>query len=328
MIAASKEACAHRKLLDWIGTQLGVQKQDDWYSTSSKEVLKHGGTFLKDFNNSLSSALRIIYPEYEWNPFLLSKHSLSKTQLRKGFDWFATQLGIETQQEWYIVTKKQVEDISGYPHLHSMYKAMKEIYPEYEWYPFLFDEELPKLYWTQQINHKKFFDYVAEHFGIQNLEDWYNIKRSDVVQLGGESLLTRYEGSLYAALKTVYKDFDWNPTMFLKIPQHLISNKKHHRRIFDEVASKLGITQQNEWYSVNTNKVKSSGGGYILYHYKDSLQKALQSIYPEFEWKPFLFGQVSRNYWKDKNNQRNFMDYLISTHNIRSPSQWFDFSYQ
>lgn len=46
------------------------------------------------------------------------------------------------------------------------------------------------------------------------------------------------------------------------------------------------------------------GGGRILSFYKNSPAVALQQIYPEYSWHPWLFNQTPKFYWNTIENRR------------------------
>lgn len=51
----------HRQFLDLIAKELNIKKPQEWYSVSIETVLKKGGgTLLSKYNNSLSSALKVV----------------------------------------------------------------------------------------------------------------------------------------------------------------------------------------------------------------------------------------------------------------------------
>lgn len=57
------------KLFDWIGEVLEVQKFEDWYKVTVKDIRSLGyGSLLSEFySGSLFSALQNVYPQYDWN---------------------------------------------------------------------------------------------------------------------------------------------------------------------------------------------------------------------------------------------------------------------
>jgi hypothetical protein len=56
-----------RNCFEWLGKQLGIRKQEDWYKKTSSEVAEKGGNgLLQYFGSSLSFALASSFPELTW----------------------------------------------------------------------------------------------------------------------------------------------------------------------------------------------------------------------------------------------------------------------
>jgi hypothetical protein len=62
--------------------------------------------------------------------------------------------------------------------------------------------------------------------------------------------------------------------------------------------------------------MKREGGSTLLQTFGGSMQYALKSLYPEHNWNPFKFSSVTKGYWKDIQNQRQFMEYVYNSSSI------------
>lgn len=62
----------HRKKMDRIAEQLGIETQEAWYKVTGLQVMQHGGEYMlyAHYNSSLFHALQHVYPEFSWNPLL------------------------------------------------------------------------------------------------------------------------------------------------------------------------------------------------------------------------------------------------------------------
>jgi hypothetical protein len=54
----------------------------------------------------------------------------------------------------------------------------------------------PAHYWDNVQNQRQFFDQAAIQLQIKEPKDWFQVKVNDIVQLGGVSLLKKYNKSL------------------------------------------------------------------------------------------------------------------------------------
>jgi hypothetical protein len=83
------------------------------------------------------------------------------------------------------------------------------IYPDYSWKAFMFKGGVPKGYWNSLSNQREYFDWLGSQLGIKTLDDWYNVKVSDMKEKGAFGLLQNYGSSLTKALKAIYPNHDW-----------------------------------------------------------------------------------------------------------------------
>jgi hypothetical protein len=80
-----------------------------------------------------------------------------------------------------------------------------ELYPEYPWIMWLF-EMVPRGFWDDESNHKKFLDWFGDKHNIDNASKWYSIKREQIDHCGGSTLVGKYGNSLsrYIHPKTTF----------------------------------------------------------------------------------------------------------------------------
>ncbi len=64
-----------------------------------------------------------------------------------------------------------------------------------------------------------------------------------------------------------------------------------------------------------------------LHYYDRNLKRALEEVYPEYEWHPWLFTHfiLEDNFWESEKNRRSYLDWLGRTHlniqNSNSPQE-------
>jgi hypothetical protein len=49
----------------------------------------------------------------------------------------------------------------------------------------------------------------------------------------------------------------------------------------------------------------------------------LKAVYPEHPWEASRFAKRANNYWKDKANQKAFLDELAVKLNVKKPEDWY-----
>jgi hypothetical protein len=58
-------------------------------------------------------------------------------------------------------------------------------------------------------------------------------------------------------------------------------------------------------------------------YYSSSPLKLLSTVFPEYEWLPWKFGVIKRDFWHDVKNQRKFMEFSAKELNIKEMSDWY-----
>lgn len=161
----------------------------------------------------------------------------------------------------------------------------------------------PKSFWTPE-NVKNFFDMFGKKCGVNQLEDWYKIKTSEVAtEKGGKGLLKRYKSSLSKALKHAYPDYDWQTWKFEKAPQRYWIDEANQRQLFDWAATQLNITHLDGWYKITLSDIRRLGNGMeavLNRFYGRSVIRALTKLYPEHDWKVWKFKQVPKGFWDNE----------------------------
>lgn len=243
------------------------------------------GRGLHNSNQSLLKAFCRAFPEYEWQPWLfqtLCNNSWSDSTLhRPFFDWLAERIGIEHYEQWYDAKHIIEENHRGLLNHYkgSLLTALEAIFPEFEWFAWLFPSA-PVGYWDELEHQKKFIDWIASDFGIQQPEEWYKITVGTVNGLGGQGLLSLY-GSLPKLLQRFYPDIKWHPWLFEQLPSNFWTDFNNQKDFLTWLQHQLEIKKPEQWSKVTHAIIKQYGGRGLLEFYQNSLPSALQTILPD-----------------------------------------------
>src|SRR5690606_32804420 len=62
----------HCKFLCWLGDRLKISTPSDWMKVTSEDAELYGGGYLLRtfYSNQISKALRAIFPEVDWDPWI------------------------------------------------------------------------------------------------------------------------------------------------------------------------------------------------------------------------------------------------------------------
>jgi len=195
---------------------------DDWYEIKTETIRENGGSgILAFYKNCLSTALKQVYPEVEWNLHRFNRVPVNwwneDRNQRLFFDNLAKKLGIKQWEDWY-----EVKNLAGlmYEHKgeHLMNKkyggspssAIMTTYPEYNWKSWKFSST-PKNYWKKRENIVEFMEHVAKELNIRKLDDWYGVSRAQLIQFRPmRRLMTIHGGGLLKVLAFLHPNFPWD----------------------------------------------------------------------------------------------------------------------
>jgi hypothetical protein len=250
---------------------------------------------------------------------------LSAKQLRqrKTLDKLAALFKINQQSDWYEVRgvefKRRKIWFVRKSFADSIYNTLQTLYSEFTWHPWLF-KHAPRKFWRNQNNQRKYFEWLEEELGIENKEQWYTVKESEVMERGGSSLFILYHRSLPAALLSVFPEYGFLPWKFSHIPARFWTDIKNQRRYFDWIADEHGIETQRDWYNLKLEDFQCES---LMQQYDYSFIKALPSIYPEYTWHTWLFQKVPGGFWDEEGNVIQYLDWVTHRLNITSSTDWY-----
>ena len=338
-----------------LAQKLKINSAEDWYRVTSRQLdtaidLEFRQLIAKKFDSSFLKLLKRFYSasrEHEWRPWLFQSRSstsadpmytlfddsvdkgfwTSKENRKAFFDWMASdsQLAIKHwPNDWYQVSRKQfvkagqrgAASMLSHYYSDSLIKALQDLYPEFEWIPWLFKSGVPQGFWKDMENRRKYFEWLAPKLNVSQPSDWYQVNSSKIAQViesestsgsGSNSsagqdeastpssrsrmlLSEYYNDSLLKALEDIYPNEQWLPWKFHSVPGNFWKDRSNRKKFFDWLGAKFGVFHPRDWaqVSISAEEVAELGGGGLIHNvYHDSLSKALADIYPEHKdlWK-------------------------------------------
>ncbi len=339
----------HREYLEWVEKQLNIKLLDDWYQVKKDELLDIPGTkvFLSLYDNSLPKMLSSLYPHRNWNAWQFENvHDSYWSNIlhqRDFVDWVASSqcLHLKEKNDWYYVKREDIVQHRGGESVLNQYFAdlgtlLEVIYPEHVWDPFSVEASSSSLvspfhFWSLLDNRRRFFDWLGKQLSISSLDGWYQV---NTVAIGGgqgnDFMRVYYQGYLANALQSVYPDYHWKVWRFDRSPNEFwMSDKSTHRLVLEDIAQQLEIgSDMSRWYNITASDVTSkSGGTSLLNRYEGSLLKTLQSLYPDYEWYPWLFAKIPKTYWSDVKNVKKYIEWLAIKLGMEKLDEWYNVSF-
>jgi hypothetical protein len=112
-----------------------------------------------------------------------------------------------------------------------------------------------------------------------------------------------------------------------RVPKGYWQNKENQRKLFNNIAEKLNIRTQEDWYSISRRQLTQYGGETLLrLYYNNSLYSALKSIYPMYSWSRLMCINVPHNFWTKKSNRREYFDWISQQLGIEKQEDWYNYS--
>ena len=209
-------------------------------------------------------------------------------------DQLSSQLNIKNVTDWYSKSKEVLPHLSFlisqdflnagaesllHNHNDSPFELLSFLYPDYNWLPWKFASP-PKAMWQNLSNQRKFLEFAAHHFHIQDMSDWYNIRvkvcifppkvtvTKDITSIGGAGLLqNHYNNSLCALLQRIYPEYPWLPWKFPACPRNYWDNLDNQRKFMDWAGKQLKINEMSDWYKItykvgNFHEISLKNKGY------------------------------------------------------------------
>lgn len=172
--------------------------------------------------------------------------------------------------------------------------------------------------WDDPQIRKPILDLIVEKYGFKSEEDWYKLTRKMVLDVGGAELIKYYDQSPIKLLRSTFPDYDWKPWLLPNPPRNYWQNLDNLKLYFDWLSEKLGIKTLEDWYKIDYKNLYEFGFGGKAYLYQ-----SLVKIYPDYDWKPWLFKNSPR-VWHDPKIRSKFFDWLEKELEIKTSEDWYD----
>jgi len=211
---------------NWLGERLGYKNIDDWYKITQTLIHKNYGCGLltNKYRDSPIMFLEGVFHDTEWLPWKFGVTQMGYWDTIENHKiyakWLGETLGYKNMDGWYKITHKLISDNCGGGLLASKYSSspqmfLKGVFPEVEWLPWKRDRTSSG-YWNTIENHKIYAKWLGETLGYKNMDDWYQITRTLIINNYGGGLIYKYRGSPKLFVMSVYPEYTWDSSKFVK----------------------------------------------------------------------------------------------------------------
>ena len=242
--------------------------------------------------------------------------------------WLGARLGFVKPDDWFSVSRRHFQQNNGGgllkgKHNDSPRAAVTDFMPREPWYPWLFNRT-PNDFWQDIRNRRAFIDWFEVRMGIESKEDWYGVRKRDVVALGGGGMLANYyNDSVLGALRELRSRKRWQEWRFHSVPQKFWLSADNLHRYMDWLGKQLRIHTPELWYGVSAEDVQQHHGSTPLAMHGGSVYKLVSAYLPQFDWKPWLFSSTPDGFWHCLENRRAYLCWLGVELGFRRPTDWY-----
>ena len=247
-------------------------------------------------------------------------------------DWLGGQCGFLQPEDWYQITKPLFKNNHGGGLLctqyeDSVYAALRDYAPDFTWLPWKF-RVAPKRLWEDAGNRFCYMQWLEQHLGFEEPEDWYGVTKKTFTAHGGGRLLNAwFDDSVIAAVREYMPDYPWKPWLFVNTPQRYWHQADNRRTYMTWLGEQLGYSSPEGWYHVTKETFyENCGAGLLRSQYNDSPQLAVHEFLPEFDWKPWLFVSVPQRYWQQVDHRLGYLRWLGQQLGYSRSTDWFRLS--
>lgn len=326
----ARDTKSQRVFFDKLAEKLGIKSLEGWYGVRASQLHEPGlsGLLTHHYHGSLCKALLHLYPEHEWMVWRfpqVPKGFWNERNEREMFSWLGEELGVSGVEGWFSVPRETLLEKGGKLLKRfddSLFRMVSAMYPEHVWDPSQFNR-WPGI-WVEKKYQERYLNWVSKELGVCSPTDWQNVTPKQIEEKGGAGLLQQYNGSLFQALASVYPGHKWDLWKFGKAPNGYWEASDNQKVFFEGVATKLGVKELEDWYSVDPMDVKQEGVSVFTQQFGGSLATALQAIYPNHTWHPWKFKQnLPKGYWENNANVKRFLEWVSKELKMADLSGWY-----
>jgi len=178
-------------------------------------------------------------------------------------------------------------------------------------------------WWDKPENIKIFMSYFKPRFRFTGPESWYKVKPVDFMLAGAMKFSRNREIADIARMdEPTYPFLMWQ---FHNVPKEWWDDKANQYAFMKwfSVKIKRAEGEPDRWYSVMPVEFLNYNARGLLKLYNNSPYELLKALYPKAEWLPWRFYHTPMAYYKDKANQRAYLEWLGKRLNYTKPEDWY-----
>ena len=269
--------------------KLNLKSIEELINVPKSSIIQFGGVkLLRKYQYDIKNLLLSLFPDYLW-PFHLNQigkeYFKSINNQLVFMDNLYEKFKLKSISGWLKIKARKIIKYGGKDLLILYSKKMKKLltnlYPNYPWQAEFLNNSL-LLFENQKIEIKL----IEKKLNIKSLNDWYNIRKFQLIHGGAKRILEFYNNDIQLLLQTIYPNHPWE---FQSLKFRPFLSYFHSRYFLKQQISflmkKYSIKEKKDWYriSIRTKEI-------------NNLFKALEITFPNEKWeKRKLFLRVKKS---------------------------------
>ena len=111
---------------------------------------------------------------------------------------------------------------------------------------------------------------------------------------------------------------------FVIVPHNFWDSIENRKKYINWLGETLGYITMEDWYNINGEILCANYGNSLLKRYNGSPSKVVISLFPDYNWLEWKFGMSPLNFWKNKKNQKKYMDWLGKELGYTTMVDWYN----
>lgn len=315
------------------------------FRTKGQQLSKKYGGIVPVFQN--------VFPLFDWETDVFSRHfnitlakrgspsrKLTDGESRKIIIKALTNIGYSSI---YHYNKKEqtdkclcYDDIMGVNFGQSLWKEHRSVqsmlctlFPTYIW-KHTIHWNLGNNKLTDDIKRDRIVSMVLVPLGYDGFDDYfinhnkYKLKWNDILDKKCSHLLV--DSCMYKTFQHLYPSCEWKIHMFNTAPRNFYKDSDNMDVWVKSFKEKYSILTPEDCYRIQVSHIMEHDNGVSIFsRYFESVRLRLcEKLFPEYEFKGYLFDRTIQNTWKDPKNRRKFMDDLAHKLGLQSLDDYYN----
>mgnify|MGYP003373223661 CR=1 FL=1 len=310
-----------RNYIRWLGQELKITTPEDWYQVQARDF---EATLLRAYNWSPYKILTKLVRGFKPLPWLLPIVPTGfwdkRANQRRYIAWLGEKLGYKKPVDWYQVRGNDIISSLKKRYPGGNAELLNALFPEWNLHPSKFRPSAIRenRKWSAIAYQRTQLQSLGKSLGFKSPRDWYKLKCSQIPHW----LLKNYKSNPATLVTTLLPELQLNVWLFSKTPKYHWDNENSIQEFAQWFAAWKKIKRVDQWYRVARSDLPQA----LLLRYSNSLYKTVCALVPGHSFKPWLFRQTAPNFWSNRQNQIDYMDWLGRQKNRTKPEHWYEAS--